>query len=123
METRSAEDTTVAPALRTISMTPAGTRSRYGTASPGEYSMATCLPFTSAARWDSRARQLLYCSLRHFAGQDFHGPCSIAWVMVTGVPPRTSDEPTRRTLAPRYFSPAFLTCRHASGLAMKPGMM
>ena len=51
--TRLAEVTTVAPAARTISITPAGTRSTTGTASPGEYSIAAFLPRTRLEISDS----------------------------------------------------------------------
>jgi hypothetical protein len=47
---------TVAPCARTISSTPAGTRSTYGTASPGEYSIATRRPATSPPERAPRAR-------------------------------------------------------------------
>src|SRR6185312_12299784 len=98
--TRSADVTTSAPALRTISTTPAGMRSRYGTASPAEYSIATRLPETCFARNASRLFHELYVSLLHSAGQWRHGPCSIACVSATGVPLVGTNANARRDVIP-----------------------
>jgi hypothetical protein len=73
----------------------AGTRSTYGTASPGEYSMAARRPATRAPNARSSSTQPLYTTRGHAAGQRAHGACSMACVIAVGAPARGNPTRTR----------------------------